>query len=104
MSFHIDLNAFVFIRLHSDAFKAHDAIHKIKVPGVEVHEVHILFGETDLIAKVHADCQGEGREQASRKIAQWVNALRQMDFVESTRTAIVVSSEIVAGAKGKKKP
>lgn len=100
MSFHADFMCMVLFSLNTDVFEALQAFRResdrmAKRTGVDVTELHIVFGEYDVVAKVAAEAD-RGRPGSTR-VAEWVNAMRELPrgkdhkYVRSSKTLVIVA-------------
>jgi hypothetical protein len=85
------IGAQVEITLNTDAIRALTAIYETTSPGVIVHEVSIGFGRVDVIAWIKTSLESSTRlEHPTMRLARWVNKVRNLSYVASTTTTILV--------------
>ena len=91
MPFHFDdrLAASVEIVFGTDAFEAIEDIAKVRVEDVEVHGVFLLFGEVDAVAWISTPFKGT--VAPTIRLARWVNAVRALEHVKTTKTSVIVA-------------
>lgn len=81
----------VDITLNTNAIDALNAIYRVTSPGVIVHEVSIAFGQTDVIAWIKTGLDSDRSvEHPTMRLARWVNKVRNLRYVRSTVTTILV--------------
>lgn len=86
-----EMAAQVDITLNTDAVRALSAIYETRSPGVIVHEVSIGFGRVDVIAWIKTSLESSTRaEHPTMRLARWVNKVRNLNYVASTTTTILV--------------
>ncbi len=86
-----EMAAQVDITLNTDAVRALNAIYKTTSPGVTVHEVAIAFGRVDVVAWIKTSLDSSARtEHPTMRLARWVNKVRNLGYVNSTVTTILV--------------
>jgi hypothetical protein len=86
-----EMAAQVEILVSKDAVRALNAIYETSSPGVTVHEVAIGFGRVDLIAWIKTSLESDARiEHPTMRLARWVNKVRDLNYVNSTVTTILV--------------
>ncbi len=103
MGFHgDDLAAFVAGGAGTkDVLGLRETIRKIRVPGVDVVDVYLVFGDVDFIAAVRASVGGS--PPATQRIAEWVSRVRELPDVKGTKTYIVVADPKAHRGTTKKK-